>query len=139
MGTNIRPEISTRNSSYISKHRYYELKHFCLQYDEWKKVKAELEFSIMHGHGFEEMVDNSNLPNPTCDISIKLSEYSERMKCVEEAARLCDREIGNYIFTAVTTGLSFEKLKGRYDIPCGKDMFYDRYRKFFAILSNLRQ
>lgn len=31
-----RAEISKKNPHYISKHRYYELKHFCLQYPEWK-------------------------------------------------------------------------------------------------------
>ncbi len=36
MGTDIRPEISRRSRYDISRHRYYELKHFCLQYPEWK-------------------------------------------------------------------------------------------------------
>lgn len=32
MATVIRPEISPKNKYWISKHRHYELKHFCLQY-----------------------------------------------------------------------------------------------------------
>ena len=36
MSTTIRAEISKKGKWYISKHRFYELKHFCLQYDEWK-------------------------------------------------------------------------------------------------------
>ena len=31
-----RAEVSKKNKYYISKHRYYELKHFCLQYKEWE-------------------------------------------------------------------------------------------------------
>lgn len=31
-------ELSERNPYYISKHRYYELKHFCLQYPEWEEA-----------------------------------------------------------------------------------------------------
>ena len=45
MGTNIRPKISERNQFYISKHRYYELKHFSMQYSADLKV---IEYYIVH-------------------------------------------------------------------------------------------
>lgn len=32
MANDIRPEVSQKNPYWIGKHRYYELKHFCLQY-----------------------------------------------------------------------------------------------------------
>lgn len=32
MGNIIRAEVSENNPYWIEKHRYYELKHFCLQY-----------------------------------------------------------------------------------------------------------
>lgn len=38
MATEIRPELSEKNPYWIGKHRYYELKHFCLQYPIWKKA-----------------------------------------------------------------------------------------------------
>ena len=31
MATMIRPELSEKNPYWIERHRYYELKHFCLQ------------------------------------------------------------------------------------------------------------
>lgn len=34
---NVRPEVSKKSKYYISRHRYYELKHLCLQYPELKK------------------------------------------------------------------------------------------------------
>ena len=34
---NVKPELSKRNPYKLDKHRYYELKHFCLQYPDWKK------------------------------------------------------------------------------------------------------
>ena len=37
MSTTIHPEVSEKNKYWIDKHRYYELKHFCLQYPLWKK------------------------------------------------------------------------------------------------------
>lgn len=32
MRNDMRPELSQKNPYWIGKHRYYELKHFCLQY-----------------------------------------------------------------------------------------------------------
>ena len=45
MGTVIRAELSENNKYWISKHRYYELKHFCLQYPIWKKAYAAINDS----------------------------------------------------------------------------------------------
>lgn len=42
MGTNIRPELSNKSPYWIERHRYYELKHFCLQYPIWKRAYAAL-------------------------------------------------------------------------------------------------
>ena len=45
MGNIIRAEVSENNPYWIEKHRYYELKHFCLQYPTWKRrVKNKVDF-----------------------------------------------------------------------------------------------
>ena len=43
MGTVIRAELSKKNKYWIERHRYYELKHFCMQYPIWKKVYSAIE------------------------------------------------------------------------------------------------
>ena len=43
MANDIRPEVSQKNPYWIGKHRYYELKHFCLQYPIWKKAYLSLD------------------------------------------------------------------------------------------------
>ena len=43
MGTTLRAELSEKNPYWIEKHRYYELKHFCLQYPIWKKAYTALD------------------------------------------------------------------------------------------------
>ena len=40
---NVKPELSKRNPYKLDKHRYYELKHFCLQYPDWKKKYLSLD------------------------------------------------------------------------------------------------
>jgi hypothetical protein len=49
-----------------------------------------------------------------------------------------DKDLYLYLLKAVTEGLSYTHLKTKLDIPCGKDMYYDRYRKFFWLLSEFR-
>lgn len=38
-----RAQLSVKNPCHIPKHRYYELKHFCLQYPDWKKALVLLD------------------------------------------------------------------------------------------------
>lgn len=138
MSTVIRPEISEKNKYYIDKHRYYELKHFCLQYNEWKKAYASCNESIIVASKFEKE-STSNIPSDiTARYAIKRAYYAGRIKIVEKAAMDADEFLYPYILKAVSEGLSYTYLKSRLDIPCGRDMYYDRYRKFFWLLSVAR-
>ena len=138
MATVIRPQISERNKYYIDKHRYYELKHFCLQYNEWKKAYASCNESIIFASKFEKE-STSNIPSDiTAKYAIKRAYYAGRVKIVEKAAMEADEFLYPYILKAVSEGLSYTYLKSKLDIPCGRDMYYDRYRKFFWLLSEAR-
>ena len=64
--------------------------------------------------------------------------FEDKIALVERVSFISDNEIGNYIFKAVTEGYSYNYLKTNLQIPCGKDMYYDRYRKFFWLLSKER-
>ena len=138
MATVIRPEISERNKYYIDKHRYYELKHFCLQYNEWKKSYALCNESVIFASSLEN-TPTSNIPSDlTAKYAIKKAYYGERIKLIEKAAKESDEFLYTYILKAVTEGLSYTYLKTKMDIPCGRDMYYDRYRRFFWLLSEMR-
>lgn len=136
MSTVVRADISRKNKYWISKHRYYELKHFCLQYKEMKKAYKYLD-DVYNGITNNE-IKTKELHDPTSKAANRRLDILMNLKIIETAANESDNEIGNYIFKAVTEGLSFETLKTKYNIPCGKDMYYDRYRKFFWILSQKR-
>lgn len=138
MATMIRPEISEKNKYWIDKHRHYELKHFCLQYPSWKKAYIEFSNPSMPLSMIEN-IPTSNLPgDPTAKRALMKARYAERMKIIEQAAMEADRYLYDYILKAVTENLSYTYLKSKLEIPCGRDMYYDRYRKFFWILSNSR-
>ena len=138
MGTVIRAELSKKNPYWIERHRYYELKHFCLQYPAWKKA-----YNSLLGLSSRRDVDNVSrnkyqTSNPTEHSSMIRAMYAERMRLVEDAAEESDSDIFNYLILAVTKGVSYENLKTMYDIPCCREKYYESYRKFFWILNQKR-
>lgn len=138
MATVIRAEISEKNKYYIDKHRYYELKHFCMQYNEWKKAYGSCNDAIIFASRFEHQ-PSTNIPSDiTAKYGMMKAHYDRRIKLIEETAKEADEFLYPYILRAVTEGLSFTYLKAKLDIPCGRDMYYDRYRRFFWLLSELR-
>ena len=136
MATIIRPEISKKNKYWIDKHRHYELKHFCLQYPSWKREYSD---DISIGGSSIERIPTSNTPgDPTAKKAMRRAYYLERIKLIEHLAMEADTDLHNYILKAVTEGLSYTHLKCKMDIPCSKDTYYDRYRRFFWLLDKTR-
>lgn len=138
MATVIRPEISEKSKYYIDKHRYYELKHFCLQYNEWKRAYANCNDSMIFAANIDGTPSSNTPSDLTAKYAIKKAQYGERIELIERAAREADEFLYPYILRAVTEGLAYTYLRSRLDIPCGRDMYYDRYRRFFWLLSELR-
>ena len=139
MATTIRPEISKKNRYWISRPRYHELKHFCLQYPGWRKAYSELvEYGVAVSNISNEF-KSEEISDPTAKIAIMKIHCMERMEMIESSAIESDKYLYKYIIKAVTEGRSYVYLKSKLDIPCSRDMFYDRYRKFFWILSQKRQ
>ncbi len=138
MATVIRPNISQKNKYWIDKHRHYELKHFCLQYPNWKQ-KYAVYSSPSISSSMTDRIPSSNLPSdPTTTWVMRKAYYQERIELIENTAKKTDRYLHKYILRAVTEELSYTHLKTKMDIPCGRDMYYDRYRKFFWLLSKAR-
>lgn len=133
----MRPELSKKNDHWIDRNRYYELKYFCLQYPGWKKEYASLD-------GYSECsydlvpVSKENTPNPTLKYVERRSLYFERIKMIEQTAIDTDPYLASYILKAVTEGLSYTQLNSRLEIPCSRDTYYKRYRRFFWLLNQVR-
>lgn len=138
MGTVIRAEISESNKYWISKHRYYELKHFCLQYPIWKKAYA----AINDSPGSASIIEMSPCTNLVSDRTgrnaVLKAYYAERIELIERTAYRTDHVLGSYILRAVTEELSYTYLSHTAFPILNADMYYDRYRKFFWLLSNER-
>lgn len=139
MATRIRPELTENNKYWISKHRYYELKHYCLQYPLWKSAYAAFDDTDIP----LSMISNiptSNMPgDPTGKRAVIKAYYKEKIDLIEKTAMDADQYLYKYILKAVTEELSYNYLRSKLDIPCSRDMYYDRYRKFFWLLSNKKE
>ena len=138
MATVIRAKISEKNKYWICKHRHYELKHFCLQYPYWKKKYKSLDESNITITKYETFPSSNALADITAARAIKKAQIKEKIELIERTAKEADPDIYQYILKAVTEGLSYTYLSTAMDIPCGRDMYYNRYRKFFWLLSEAR-
>jgi len=137
--TAIHPELSPKSRYWIDRHRYYELKHFCLQYPLWIRARASLD-------GLSRRALRLTLPSPTGLVQSPTSRcaeqrlwYTERIAMVEESAAEADPLLGPYLLRGVTEGLSYDCLKARLALPCSREAYYESYRKFFWLLSEKRQ
>lgn len=139
MATVIRAEISEKNKYWINKHRHYELKHFCLQYPIWKKEYNTYDRTGIQASIVERLPSSNTHGDPTAKQAIVKTYYLERIDLIEKVAKETDEVLYTYILKAVTEELSYTYLKTKLDIPCGRDMYYDRYRRFFWLLSQARK
>ena len=121
----VRTKLSTKNDYHIPEYRRLELKYFCLQYGDYKEY-----LKTYHGRkGTSEWSD------PTGEEAVKRRLYSSYIEVIEETARKTGGDISEYLLKAVTEDLSFVTLYNTYNIPCGRDYYYERYHKFWYMLS----
>ena len=141
MATTTRPELSPNNRWWISKHRYYELKHFCLQYGEWRKRLSELDGMPGRSPGTAERIDRG-YTDPTAACAQERMMLEERIGLVDSAAyEACGHQFWyTFLVNAVTEGASYDVLEARYGImPIARNEWYELYRKFFWILDLTRR
>lgn len=130
---NVRPLNSKKYN--ISKHRFSELYHFCMQYNEWKdelKYKSDTvgsmeitDMPVYHSNG-----------DATQRLAMLRVDLEAKCRLIEQTAIEADSELYPYILKAVTNEfISYRYLDMIMGIPCGKKMYYDRRRKFYWLLS----
>ena len=117
MATTIRPELSEKNPYWIEKHRYYELKHFCLQYPIWRKAYASLDGFNSKPADWAMFIATNTLGDPTAKVGIARAYYSERTDMIErlltvplspmETMRTASPFLSCSGFNAGALGLSF--------------------------------
>lgn len=136
MGTDIRPETSKKNPYWLSKHRYYELLHWCRQYDDWWEEKNYCIATIKTASIlFDTTLDGNKYKDSTVEKAYdKLEKLNKKITILQDTAKKADNSISDYIIFAVTQGKGYTYLSTAKEIPCSKNYFYERYRRFFWLL-----
>lgn len=138
MSTDISPEISKKSRWWISRERYYELKHFSMQYPEWKKVLSN-KLYLSSGSVVVLTGGQIEFKDPVSGVASEAEYYEKNVEIVEACAEASDIDIHKWLLEAVTTGVSYEYLLAAKDIPCGRSKFYEAYRKYFWLLDKCRR
>ncbi len=117
----------------LSKNRRLELKYFCLQYNDWVRMKNQIEnesdgrYLVKPGlKGFKDV---------TAKRASYLADISTAMELVERCAKDAGKEWSYYIFVAVTQGLNWNEEVCKYGIMIEKDIFNAMIDKFYWLLS----
>ena len=139
MSTDIRPEVSDKKEYWISKHRYYELKHFCMQLTEWKRERSLIDGYPKKAISYAKIFLGKKFSDPTEAAAVMREYYTQRIEMVERFAKETDPVIGRYILQGVVNDLSYDTMNARNRIPCSRDEYYRLYRKFFFELSKCRE
>lgn len=124
-----------RKKYQISKNRFMELYYFCLQYPEWQKELIDKR-KVLKGVNYSDApAASGNISDQTANIAIQTAELSQKCNIIEQAAQDADPELYEYLLKAVTDeGITFNYLSTKLNMPCGRDRFYDRRRKFYFLL-----
>ena len=137
MPTEIRPELSKKNKYWIPKHRYYELKHFVMQYYDWEEKIREIDSLVSATqNGGVQVFDISN---PVAKAAELRNRYIDNMKLCRDIVNKTDNVIGRYVFYGILNESSYDEINATFSIPCGKDMYYELYHKFFYLLDQVKR
>ena len=107
---------------WLDRDQYYELKHFCLQYPKWKMITqglARLETRCEHEAEIFDML-------------------TAKMDLIDELIKKLNPDIAPFIFDGVTCGLTYNYFITNMSMPCGREEYYEEYRRFFWLLSKMR-
>lgn len=118
----------------LDKHEFLRAYHHAMCYKEWLREYNSL-LDTSKAIIYDDMPHAANTKDTTAEAAEKRERLAGKMRLVEETAMEAEPKIYDYLLLAVTNeGVTYEYLKTVKKIPCGKDMFYDRRRKFYYLL-----
>lgn len=124
----------------ISKHEFYTVYHYALQYHDWIDRRNDLVNSVQGIRYDKEKIQTSPSQDGLEMQAIKIAELSHKIQLIERTAYDADQGIYKWILKAVTNeNVSYETLRNPSKsedepIPCGRAFYFDRRRKFYWLL-----
>lgn len=119
----------------IEVHEFYAALHFAYQYHEWIKVRDSMG-DTSKAIQYSDMPKGNIDPDPTFELVARRARVVRNIDLVERCAREADPELYEWIMMGVTNeGVNYESLYTLKGIPCSRNTYYDRRRKFYYLLS----
>lgn len=111
-----------RGKRILTKYRKKELEYFCLQYGDYKKELANINYA----KGTSEWDD------PTYEEVIYRERLQKNIEVIDETMhQVCSDILCPYMYRCICKGEKYEYL----EIPCGRRQFYDLRDEFYIVLS----
>lgn len=130
-------ELSKKNPYWIPKDKYYEMLYFSRQYNTMRQEKKDILRtypSVASG----EPVTTSDISDPVIKAAMRVEVLTEKMALIENTAMEAGPDIYKWLLLGVTTDYSYNYLAKKLNMPASKNAYYDRYRKYFYLLSKKR-
>lgn len=129
---NVRPLNQSKYG--ISKNRFWELYYWCLQYSEWKD-ELKYKTDTVGAMEITDMPTSRNVGDATQQLAMRRTMLEQNCRLIEQTAIEADPDIYQYLLKAVTEDVSYRYLDMIMNIPCSRNTYYDRRRKFYWLLS----
>ena len=137
MNNQQRAELSKKNPYWIPREKYYELLYFSRQYWTMKQEKKEL-LRTYPTISYDANYTISDISNPVEKAVCRVSYLTDMMKLIEDTIKEVDPDIYKWLLNGVTTDKSYEYLNHKMGLPMSRSAYYERYRKYFFLLSKKR-
>lgn len=126
--------LSEKNEFYLPKEEFLTVLHFALQYPNWvQELRTEPDTSKAITYD-EERVQTSGGYDACSETAMCRYMLEKKKKLVEDTAREVAPEIYDYLILGVAYGWTFWQLQAK-GMPCEKDTYYNRRRKFYHLLA----
>jgi len=129
--SNIR--IKHKNKWYISPRVFKYALNYALMYNEWKEeyeaiggISAINQDGLPHGHSTESQVESD---------AIRAAELFRKLNLIDMTILEAASDIHEWIKLAVTNDWATFPVLKAMGMPCERDMFYNRRRRFYYLLS----
>lgn len=119
----------------ISKHRFLELYHYCMQYNEWQDELKYKQDTVRSVEITDMPVSHVN-GDATAALAMRREELKKKCELIEQTAIEADSDIYEYIIKGVTNDwATYPYMQSVMNIPCSRNTYYNRRKKFFWLLS----
>ncbi len=120
----------------LRKYEFLHVYYYCLRYNEWRDELAYKTDTVKSIEISDAPRGSGNEGNATEDLAIRRAMLSKNCEVLEQTAIEADADLYQYIIKAATNEhITYDYLKLIMDIPCSRNTWYQRRRKFYWLMS----